>query len=203
MNCLFWNIRGIGKGEKVLPIRALVQKKRVSFMGLVETKHKRPIRNRIKRMWGSDDFDICEIYASETNGGGLIVVWDKQSFVASNKHMGSRWILIEGCMPMNNFECCVGVIYGHNDRLGRRDMFEVVKQTVVNINKPILLLGDFNVILHAGESTGSLRCDRSMHEFSEWITELSLFDLPLQGLNFTWRRNDAKSRLDRALCCHT
>ncbi|XP_057529808.1 uncharacterized protein LOC130808348 [Amaranthus tricolor] len=200
MNCLFWNIRGIGIGEKIVPIRSLVEKKKVTFMGLAETKHKRSVQNRLKRMWGNDDYDFCEVYASETNGGGVIAVWDKQTFIASSKHMGSRWILIEGCINSYNFECRVGVIYGHNDRMGRCAMFEEIKQRVVSINKPILMLGDFNVTLHAGERTGSYRCDRSMNDFSEWITDLRLLDLPLHGLKFTWRRNESKSRLDKALC---
>ena len=72
MNFLLWNIRGVGKGEKTMSIRNIVQEKKISFMGLVETKHKRPIRSRMKRMWGNDDFDICEVFASQTNGGGLI-----------------------------------------------------------------------------------------------------------------------------------
>ena len=171
-------------------------------MGLVETKHRISFRNRMKRMWGNDDYDFCEVYASDTNGGRVMAVWDKQTFNASNKHMGSRWILIEGCIIRYNFECCVGVIYGHNDRMGRCAMFEELKQRVDSINKPILLLGDFNVMLHAGERTGSFRCDRSMNDFSEWISDLRLLDLPLHGLKFTWRRNESKSRLDRALCCH-
>ena len=74
MNCVFWNIRGLGKGEKSMSIRKLVEKKKVSFMGLVEIKHKRFIRIRVKRMWGNDEFDICEVYASDTSGGGVIIL---------------------------------------------------------------------------------------------------------------------------------
>ena len=179
-----------------------MEKKKISFMGLVETKHKKSVRSRMKRLWGNDDYDICESYASESNGGGMIAVWDKQTFVATNILMGSRWILIEGRMNMLNFECCVGVIYGHNDRARRSAMFEEIKQRVGNINKPILIIGDFNVTLHAGERSGPFRCNQSMHEFSEWVTELSLLDLPLHGLKYTWSRNESKSRIDRALCCH-
>ena len=79
-------------------IRKIVVKKNVSFMGLVETKHKRSIRSRMKRMWGNDDYDICEVFASETNGGGVIATWDTKTFSVSNKHSGSRWILLEGCI---------------------------------------------------------------------------------------------------------
>ena len=65
------------------------------------------------------------------------------------------------------------------------------------INKPILLMGDFNVVLHAGERTGTFRCDLSMREFSDWIADLGLIDIPLHGVKFTWRRNESKSKLDR------
>ena len=103
MNCLFWNIWGIGKGEKTLSIRKLVEKKKVTFMGLVETKHRKSLRNRVKRMWGNYDFDICEIYATDTNGGGVIALGDKKTFNASNKYTGGRWILLEGCISEYNF----------------------------------------------------------------------------------------------------
>ena len=72
MNCLLWNIRGIGKSERTISIRKIVDKNKVSFMGLVETQHKRSLRNIMKRMWGNDEYDICEVYASETSGSGLI-----------------------------------------------------------------------------------------------------------------------------------
>ena len=171
-------------------------------MGLVERKHRKPFQSRLKRLWGNDEYDFCEIFASNTNSGGIIAVWDKQSFNASVKHTGCRWVLIEGCIKNYNFECCVGVIYGHNDRLGRLAMFDEIKAKVVNINKPILLMGDFNVILHSGERTGAVTCARSMRHFSKWINELRLLDIPLHGVRFTWRRNESKSRLDRALCDH-
>ena len=50
MNCLLWNIRGIGKGERSIVIRKLVNQQKVTFMGLVETKHKNSMRSRMKRM---------------------------------------------------------------------------------------------------------------------------------------------------------
>ena len=105
MNCLFWNIRGIGKGEKTLSIRSLVKKKNVFFFGLVETKHQHSFQSRLRRLWGNDDYDFCEGFASQTHAGGIIAVWDKQIFHASDKHQGSRWILIEGRFRDQNFEC--------------------------------------------------------------------------------------------------
>ena len=134
-------------------------------------------------MWGNDEYDICEVYASDTNGGEVIAAWDTKTFRVSNKHTGNRWILLEGCIIKFNFDCCVGVIYGYNDRVERYALFEKLKQMVIGINKPILLLGDFNVSLHSGERVGTFRCDRSMRYFLEWRVELRLIDIPYMALS--------------------
>ena len=80
MNYLFWNICGIGKEEKSMSIRKFLEQKKINVIGLVETKHRKSLRNRMKRMWGNDEYDICEVFASETYGDGLIAVWDKKNF---------------------------------------------------------------------------------------------------------------------------
>ncbi|XP_057550608.1 uncharacterized protein LOC130828665 [Amaranthus tricolor] len=125
-----------------------------------------------------------------------------KTFNVSQKHIGSRWILVEECINSYNFECCVGIIYGHNNRAERYELFEEIKHRVMTINKPLLLMGNFNVIFHTRERIGSFRCDRSMTEFSKWIIDLGLIDIPLHGVKFTWRRNASKSRIDKGLCCN-
>ena len=202
MNCLFWNIRGIGKGEKVTSIRKLIVTHKASFLGLVETKHKRTLKNRIKRMWGNDDYQMCEVFATTENGGGIAAVWDSKTLTVNNTQCGDRWILLEGCIINENFECCIRVVYGPNDRAARNSVFSELKNVITNINKPTLLLGDFNVILHLWERQGSFRCIRSTSEFSNWIRDIRLIDIPLHGLKFTWRRNNSRSKLDRGFCCN-
>ena len=59
----------------------------------------------------------------------------------------------------------MGVIYGPNDRLGRNALFAELKNIVVAINKPILLLGSFNVVLHSWERIETFRGNLSMREF--------------------------------------
>ena len=135
--------------------------------------------------------------------GRVIASWVTKTFSVSNKHSGNRWILLEGLINRQNFECCVGVIYGKNDRVGRHSLFEEIKHKVVAINKPILLMEDFNVVLNAGERIGSFICDLSRREFSDWIEALGLIDIPLQGVKFTWRLNESITRLDRGLCCQS
>lgn len=76
MNLLFWNVRGLGRGEKCITIKELIIRKKISFMGLVETKHRNSFNRGVGRMWGRDGFNWCESLASETYSGDIIVVWD-------------------------------------------------------------------------------------------------------------------------------
>ena len=71
-----------------MTISSMVKNKKIAFMGLVETKHKKSFKSRLKRLWGNDDYDFCEAFASDTNSGGIVVVWDKHSFTVSAKHGG-------------------------------------------------------------------------------------------------------------------
>ena len=153
-------------------------------------------------MWGNDDYEVCEVYASDMCGGGVVAIWDPNTLTVTNKQYSDRWVLLEGRIKNANFDCCIGVVYGPNNRKERNSVFAELKCAIMNINKPTLLMGDFNVILHSWERLGTFRCDRSITEFSEWIRDLGLIDIPLQGLKFTWRRNESRSKLDRGLCCN-
>lgn len=116
MNCLFWNVRGVGKGEKCISIRNLVKRNKISLLGMVETKHRHSFRRRVRRMWGNDGYDWCESHASDTHSGGIIAIWDTTEFLVSQKIIGDRWIVLDGHLK-GSFDCCVGIIYCNRPEL--------------------------------------------------------------------------------------
>ena len=62
--------------------------------------------------------------------------------------------------------------------------------------------GDFNVVRFPFKRLGSNSFTTAMREFSNFISEQGLIDLPLQGGSFTWsnsREVASKARLDRFL----
>lgn len=65
-------------------------------------------------------------------------------------------------------------------------MYESMTEILVSVDKPILLMGDFNEVLHPDERTGSFRYDSSMRDFAEWVQDLYLIDVPLRGIRLTW-----------------
>lgn len=112
-------------------------------------------------MWGIDDYDWCESLSSDIFSGGIIVIWDHSLFYASQKIIGDRWIILDGQIVKNNFNCCIGIIYGPNDRTWRNQMYESLKLVCSNIGKPILFLGDFNEVVDPSERIRAFRFDAS------------------------------------------
>ncbi|KAK8544844.1 hypothetical protein V6N13_003404 [Hibiscus sabdariffa] len=71
-----------------------------------------------------------------------------------------------------------------------------------NLKAPVLMGGDFNIVLSVVEKVGASVKKREMEEFSDFIEQLNLMDLPLLGSTLTWsnlRDAPSFSRLYRFL----
>ena len=46
--------------------------------------------------------------------------------------------------------------------------------------------GDFNIVRFPSEHRGEIRLTLAMEKFSEFVDDLNLVDLPLEGGSYTW-----------------
>ena len=72
-------------------------------------------------------------------------------------------------------------------------------------NVPWCCIGDFNIVRFLSERLGNACLTSAMELLSEFIEDLNLIDLPLEGGSYTWSRGSDRSsmsRIDRVLVSH-
>ena len=102
----------------------------------------------------------------------------------------------------DQFEWIFTGVYGPNLDNERGFLWEELAGLISWWDAPWCIGGDFNVVRFPSEKSGMAVFSPAMNDFSDFISELGLLDLPLEGGLFTWSNNrefPAKSRIDRFL----
>ncbi|KAK1301703.1 hypothetical protein QJS10_CPB12g00664 [Acorus calamus] len=107
----------------------------------------------------------------------------------------SLWVLLEDKRTGGRW-CCSNV-YGPKDDAGRGTLWEELSAIRAHGNAPVAIMGDFNVIRRPGERNRTNQLSPAMTNFSYWIEEEGLVDLPIANQQFTWSNMREVSSLVR------
>jgi exonuclease III len=125
------------------------------------------------------------IEANGSAGGILIISWKHTNYTAQVKMDGS---IIR-----------ITSVYGPSSGNNNEDFLQQIRQTQSSSNIPLMLCGDFNLILKP-EETSIYIIWTSDKAFQNLMHELALIDLSLQERKYTWSRaHTILARLDRFL----
>ena len=133
---------------------------------------------------------------------GVLVMWDRRTVEKIDEAVG--WFSVS-CKLKNvedQFEWAFTGIYGPNSDLDRWLLWEELAGIRNWWSVPCCFGGDFNAVRFPSERFGSGPFSSAMVNFSDFISELGLIDLPFEGGTFTWsnsREVASCSRLDRFL----
>ncbi|XP_070016488.1 uncharacterized protein LOC142182619 [Nicotiana tabacum] len=93
-------------------------------------------------------------------------------------------------------------VYAPNCRIERKIVWREIGAVKGLMEGPWAVCGDFNVTRYPSEKRECLRRSKAMVEFSDFIEDMELIDLRLEGGYYTWFKGDnhtAASRIDRFL----
>ncbi|KAL4388297.1 hypothetical protein GQ457_09G027380 [Hibiscus cannabinus] len=111
LSIISWNIRGLGRLEKVKAVKRLISEHKPGLLFLQESKLKDLTPSISRKLWNGPS--IIKIFApSIGSAGGLISMWNSEVFVVSNQFISHKFIAIIGNMKEHNFECGFLNIYG-------------------------------------------------------------------------------------------
>ena len=161
-------------------------------------------RRLCQYLWA--DCNASSECAPSINGaGGLLCIWNNDSFSVDRKVVGRGFILLEGMWIKENKRVSIINVYAPCDLQGKRQQWDEILQLKTSSQEGLwCVLGDFNSIRHQDERVSSAQSvgpDPSISEFNSWISDMALEEVRSVGRRFTWCRpnGSAMSRLDRFL----
>ncbi|XP_019429666.1 PREDICTED: uncharacterized protein LOC109337200 [Lupinus angustifolius] len=145
------------------------------------------VRNLCSSLWGGDNFDWA-FKPSVGNSGGILSIWNKDTFLAEDISSGTNFVLVKGKWALQHEFSHIMNVYCPCDLDGKRIFWEEAKSDFLG---------------HHGRKKGiaSRGYSKDCEEFKQFIFDMELFDLPLSGKKFTWYLSNGKamSRIDRFL----
>ncbi|XP_058767553.1 uncharacterized protein LOC131641267 [Vicia villosa] len=139
---------------------------------------------------------------SVRRSGGLLILWKEESLEVISSFRGEGFLGVK-FMKNNNLYYLVN-IYSSCDLVKKRLLWSSLLELKEKFNDGDWIMGgDFNAVKERGERKGRSMASNYNNslEFSAFIEDSRLVDIPCKGKKFTWYSGDGKSmsRIDRFL----
>ena len=188
MLVLSWNCQGVGRPLTVCNLRELCRVHRPDVVFLMETKNK---QNKLESIRRSTCFN-GHFYVDPVGRSGGLALWWRDNLAMQVLSGCKNMILVNGsCLSLSfNYKACF--IYGPHSREERSMLWRKLTRHSLASVGPFMVIGDFNIIGDISDKQGgSCNISKRVEEFQEFINASNLFDVPFNGLNYTWYNNRA------------
>ncbi|XP_071900968.1 uncharacterized protein [Coffea arabica] len=201
MRALVWNCQGVGSPLTVPHLREVNNPLSPNLIFLSETKNRRLVVDRIAR---GLRFDNSVVVEAMHKSGGMAVMWKEDP---KTLEVNQTAFTIEVRIEDYEYHCdwwFVG-IYASCDAQIRKEQWRVLRDRSRLWGDRFLIAGDFNDIVSNDEKWGgTIREERSLRDFKDFIDQNKLTDLGYEGHPWTWSNHweeegEIRQRLDRCL----
>ncbi|KAI3473655.1 hypothetical protein Pfo_031429 [Paulownia fortunei] len=192
MNCLIWNIRGVGNEGSHKHLHSIYQLNRIKLLVLLEPMVQLDGNFFCRR------FGFSKSFANTSNKIWFFVDNDFE-FQILRDH--EQLLHIEISSKLIASPILVTSVYAKCSTSDRKELWDELRKIADELDsKPWLVGGDFNVILDPHEKKGSsILNTTAMNDFGDMITNCGLIDAGFEGQCFTWTNKRVWERLDRIL----
>ena len=195
MKLVSWNVRELGSVEKRREVRKLVEEKKPLILCLQETKLAVCDDKLSLLMWG----DSNHAYSFRPSVGasrGLLTVWDTLEGEVWSSVSQDNVLIIHGKFIRTNEVFYIFNVYAPCEVRAKQQLWGSLSVKLQLLQgKKVCVCGDFNAIRRPEERRplrGAVLA-QDIQQFSHFIDENGLIDLPLCGRRFTWFKGDGTS----------
>ena len=121
----------------------------------------------------------------DQTAGGVLLMWDRRALEKLEVLMGCFSVSVRWQGVRDGFIWACSGVYDPNDNNLRGQMWDELIGIQQLWDVPWCYIGDFNIIRFPSERLGRSRLTSAIEIFSEFIEELNLIDLPLEGGSYT------------------
>ncbi|KAF5461248.1 hypothetical protein F2P56_021060 [Juglans regia] len=196
-----WNVRGLHDPNKRLQVRNLLRQWKGDIICLQETKLEDISRQIVRSLWRGQHVG-WSFLPSNGASGGVLVMFDTRVVERVEECVGDFTVACSFVNIDDGFKWAFVGVYGPNLDSKRRLLWEELAGVLSWWEIPCCIGGDFNISRFPSERSGVSHLTAAMRDFSDFISEQELMDLPLSGGTFTWSNNrdcPSWSRIDRFL----
>ncbi|GKD09589.1 RNA-directed DNA polymerase, eukaryota, partial [Tanacetum coccineum] len=120
-------------------------KNRVNFLALQETKMESIDLLSVKLCWGNLCFD--HVHSDFVgNSGGILCVWDPNSFSKNNVTISDYFVIIQGMWLKTNVNLLIVVVYAPQDLRDKRMLWDYLTHVSSQWDGEVVMMGDFNEV---------------------------------------------------------
>ena len=133
MNFLSVNIQGFAKKAKKGWVKEFCIKNKVNFLTLQETKMETMDMLCVLKCWGNSNFDYIHS-AAVGNSGGILCIWDPNSFSKESVTTSDSFIIIRGTWRLTGQKFMMIAVYGPQDVRDKRMLWDYLQHVICNWN---------------------------------------------------------------------
>ncbi|GKE41250.1 RNA-directed DNA polymerase, eukaryota, partial [Tanacetum coccineum] len=154
----------------------------------------------VKMCWGNLGFDYVHS-DSVGNSGGILCVWDSNSFRRISSTVSDYFALIRGVWLKTSKDFLIVSVYAPHDMKEKHMLWDYLSHVILNWKGEVVIMGDFNEVRYRSDIFGSMFNAHGANTFNSFIVNAGLKEVSLGGSPFTWCHKSAKkmSKLDRFL----
>ena len=117
------NVQGLAQKAKKDWVRELCINNKVNFVGLQETKMETIDLCSVRSCWGNLSFDYVHS-DSVGNSGGILCIWDPNSFRKSSFTRSDYFVIIRGIWLKSGSELMIVVVYAPQKTSEKRMLWD-------------------------------------------------------------------------------
>ncbi|XP_071739093.1 uncharacterized protein [Rutidosis leptorrhynchoides] len=172
-------------------------------LNLKESKMPKLLMSRLRSFWGNDNFDFA-ISLARGFSGGIISIWEPSMFIRNEIWCDVNFVIVKGTWVWENIMVFMINVYAPQDLIDKVEVWNKLSSFMEAHPGEYIFMGDWNSVRTSDERCRLVFCHLDVRVFNEFIDQNVLFDMPLGGLQFTWRNKPGNkfSKIDRFLLSH-